>query len=202
MPVPSYEHKNQHYASFATTSRLVACLTSESLLPVFFVPCDKKQGDDLIGLCLLLRSVAVKQEGDIPTQVNHDDILAVVPLRGLPIVDNTSIATWNGIQCPRIDLVDNLDMLPNIYSVTTHAYDTKLDILTEHTKQVLSSVVVSDNNGKFELIDSYDAEQLWDRFATDLQVNGKLKEQIGQELGSSILFQSKNPIWSQISCWE
>lgn len=197
MPVPSNEHKNQHYANFATTSRLVACLTSESLVPVFFVPSsnNKKQvgGDDLIGLCVMLRTTTVKQENDIPAQVHPNDILAVVPLRGLPIVDNTSVATWNGIQCPRIDMVDNLDMVaPHLYTVTTDSSTaSKLDIVTDHTKQFLSTIIVQENS-KFELLDEYDAVQLWNRFATDLHVNGKLIEQIGQELGSSINFQSKH----------
>ncbi|KAI7892511.1 IucC family-domain-containing protein [Mucor mucedo] len=182
MPVPSSEHTNQHYASFATTSRLVACLTSESLVPAYFVPSTEGV---ILGLCLLLRPNSVK-EGDIPTTVTLDDVLAVVPLRGLPIIDNTQMARFNGIACPRIDLVDGLDMLPHIYSIDIEAKPSSNSV-TEHTKKTLTTVLQTQS--KFELVDSYDAVQMWDRLATDLNVNGKLKEQIGQELGSSILFQ-------------
>lgn len=185
MPVPSNELTNQHYAGFATTSRLVACLTSESLVPAYFVPSTEQ---DIIGICLLLRPTCVKEE-DVPTSVTLDDILAVVPLRGLPVIDNSHTAILNGVGCPRIDMVDGLDMLAHIYSIDTHGQPSNSSI-TEDTKQTLSKVL--DKQIKFELLDGYDAVQMWDRFATDLNVNGKLKEQIGQELGSSILFQSKS----------
>ncbi|RCH85310.1 hypothetical protein CU098_006734, partial [Rhizopus stolonifer] len=56
-----------------------------------------------------------------------------------------------------------------------------------NVKQVLKTVL-SDAT-QFSLVDGYDAVSLWGRFATDLNVNAKLREQIGQELGSSILFQ-------------
>lgn len=186
MPVPSNEHKNQHYASFATTSRLVACLTSESLVPVFFVPSTE---EDLEGLCLLLRPKTVQEEEEIPTKVTANDILAVVPLRGLPIINNASVATLNGVQCPRIDMVDGLDMHSHIYSIDTSNNDSKGSVITDATKKTLLTILSS--TSQFSLRDSYSAEDLWDRFATDLEVNGKLKEQIKQELASSIIFQSK-----------
>lgn len=183
MPVPSNEHTNQHYATFATTSRLVACLTSESLVPAYFVPSTEA---DILGLCLLLRPNAVK-EGDVPSSVSLDEVLAVVPLRGLPIIDNSHKAVLNGIHCPRIDLVDGLDMLPHIYSIDNQAKPS--NSVTEDTKKTLAKVLQTQS--EFQLLDDYDAVQIWDRLATDLNVNSKLKEQIGQELGSSILFQSK-----------
>ncbi|OBZ85715.1 Uncharacterized protein y4xN [Choanephora cucurbitarum] len=179
MPVASTQFdKNEHYASFATTSRLVACLTSESLVPVYLVP-SKRQ--DLVGLCLLLRPT-VCEEDKVPEKVSVQDILAVVPLRGLPIINETC-AKWNGILCPRIDLVDNLDMEPHIYSINT----TQAQNGENAAHQVLKTVI-SDAT-EFSLVDGYDAVSMWDRFAADRQVNAKLREQIGQELGSSILFQ-------------
>ena len=188
MPVPSYENKNQHYASFATTSRLVACLTSESLVPVYYVPSTEQE---LHGLCLLLRPKTV-QEGQVPVKVTLEDILAVVPLRGLPIIDNANVAQLNGVQCPRIDMVDGLDMLAHIYSINFDGKDTKSDVIHNATKNTLATIL--ETVPQFALNDTYGAEQLWDRFAADLEVNGKLSEQIRQELGSSIAFQSKTPL--------
>ncbi|GAA5796125.1 IucC family-domain-containing protein [Helicostylum pulchrum] len=199
MPVPSNEHTNQHYASFATTSRLVACLTSECLVPAYFVP-SKNPQEKFIGLCLLLRPTSVKQEYDIPTKVTLQDILTVVPLRGLPVIDNSRVAVLNNVHCPLIDMVDGLDMLPHIYEINADGKDSK-NLITQATKQTLSAVLPADSN--FGLLDGYDAVQMWDRFATDLNVNGKLKEQIGQELGSSILFQKytyDNP--KQLPTWD
>lgn len=190
MPVPSSDYdKNEHYASFATTSRLVACLTSESLLPVYFVPA-AVEAENFIGLCLLLRPVKNKED-DLIHQVTLDSILAVIPLRGLPILDLTTTANWNGVVCTRIDLVDNLDMQPHIYSIAAGAGD-KHSASNQHVKQTLTSILSSHQPvGEFHLEDGYDAVHMWDRFAHDLEVNGKLREQIGQELGSSINFQSK-----------
>ncbi|KAI7906507.1 IucC family-domain-containing protein [Cokeromyces recurvatus] len=186
MPVPSSDFdKNTFYATFATTSRLVACLTSESLVPVYFVPNTVvKTEDNLIGLCLLLHPV--KTENEVPAKVTLDSILAVVPLRGIPILNNKYSANWNGIRCSRIDLVDNLDMLPHIYSISiTNDISNKLS--SQLTKQILRTVLSEQT--EFNIVDGYDAVQLWDRFATIYGVNNKLKEQIGQELASSILFQ-------------
>lgn len=191
MPVPSTDYdKNEHYASFATTSRLVACLTSESLLPVYFVPA-AVEADNFIGLCLLLRPVKNKED-DLIHQVTLDSILAVIPLRGLPILDLTTTANWNGIVCTRIDLVDNLDMQSHIYSIAAGASD-KSSAGNQPVKQTLISILSTQQQqvGEFHLQDGYDAVHMWDRFAHDLEVNGKLREQIGQELGSSINFQSK-----------
>jgi hypothetical protein len=183
MPAPTKDiNVNEHYAKFATTSRLIACLTSEALVPVYFVP--SSTSDSFVGLCLLLGPV--KQENYIPTSVNLESILAVVPLRGLPILDNTITANWNGVVCPRIDLVDNIDMLPHIYSVSILAeainpYD--------QVQNALKSVINEDK--EFLLVDGYDAVSLWDRFAVEYKVSSKLIQQIGQELASSISFQSK-----------
>lgn len=194
MPVPSSDFdKNEHYASFATTSRLVACLTSESLLPVYYVPA-AVEAENFIGLCLLLRPVKNKED-EIINQVTLDSILAVIPLRGLPILDTTITANWNGIVCTRIDLVDNLDMQPHIYSIGAGASD-KHSSGNDYIKQTLASILSSSSTlqqqlNEFHLQDGYDAVHMWDRFAGDLAVNGKLREQIGQELGSSINFQSK-----------
>lgn len=136
---------------------------------------------------MLLRPKTVQEEEEIPTKVTANDILAVVPLRGLPIINNASVATLNGVQCPRIDMVDGLDMHSHIYSIDTSNNDSKGSVITDATKKTLLTILSS--TSQFSLRDSYSAEDLWDRFATDLEVNGKLKEQIKQELASSIIFQ-------------
>lgn len=185
MPAPLTDIDiNEHYAKFATTSRLVACLTSEALVPAHFVPAILPS-DEFVGLCLLLRPV--KKEEHIPSSVTIDSILAVIPLRGMPIFDNTIIAHWNGITCPRIDLVDSVDMQPHIYNVVS------LGSAINHEDSVYQTLksVISGEIEKFQLVDGYDAVSLWNNFATDFEVSDKLIQQIGQELASSISFQSK-----------
>jgi hypothetical protein len=188
MPVASSEYQNEHYASFATTSRLVTCLVSETLVPVFFVPVKSvDRNNQFIGLCLLLRPNTIKQESELPTNIIASDILTVVPLRGLPILNNENVALFNGIRCPQIDLVDFLDMLPHIYSVEASGSLKSGDSLKQKTFDTLSTIL--DGSKAFDLVDGYSAVQLWNHFAQDLEINSKLREQIGQELGSSIIFQ-------------
>ncbi|CEP15762.1 hypothetical protein [Parasitella parasitica] len=188
MPVASIDFdRNEHYASFATTSRLVACLTSESLVPVYFIPASVET-ENFVGLCLLLRPVKDQEEKKVH-QVTLDSILAVIPLRGLPILNTDATVNWNGIVCTHISLVDNLDMQPHIYSVVAGTGD-KRNSSNDHAKQTLTSILSpSATLNEFHLQDSYDAVHMWHRFASDFEVNGKLQEQIGQELGSSINFQ-------------
>ncbi|RCH99628.1 hypothetical protein CU097_013512 [Rhizopus azygosporus] len=188
MPVASSEYQNERYASFATTSRLITCLVSESLVPVYFIPIKSIDDcDPSIGLCLLLRATSTEQEVETPKKVTIQDILTVVPLRGLPILNKQDVAVWNGVTCPRIELVDNLDMLPHIYSVELSSQFKASGSVKQKTADTLSSIL--DNNQSFDLIDEYNAVSLWAQFASDLNINSKLREQIGQELQSSIMFQ-------------
>ncbi|KAI9282555.1 IucC family-domain-containing protein [Sporodiniella umbellata] len=177
MPVISSEYQNEHYASFATTSRLVTCLVSEALVPVYFVP---SADNELVGICALLRPTVKNTE-----KLGLDDILTVVPLRGLPVLNQHSVLL-NGIRCSQVDLVDFLDMEPHIYSVRQGTAQAT-DAIQKKTLETLKSVL--SGNEEFELVDGFSAPKLWEQFADDLEISQKLREQIGQELGSSIAFQ-------------
>ncbi|KAG0171015.1 hypothetical protein DFQ30_001634 [Apophysomyces sp. BC1015] len=188
MPAPSNTARNLHYAKFATTSRLIACLVSEALVQAYFVP-----APDKFGICVLLRP-HVAEETATPTSVRLSDILAVVPLRGLPILSTPRIdATWNGVRCSRIDLVDSWDMLPHIYTLSEAK--TELVALSPTRDEVyatLSKICLNDfpTFESSQLVDGYDAVQLWSQFAQDLDVNNKLRDVIAQELDSSIAHQN------------
>ncbi|KAG1462348.1 hypothetical protein G6F56_005538 [Rhizopus delemar] len=179
MPVASSEYQNEHYASFATTSRLVTCLVSEALVSVYFVPSKSNDGQ-FIGVCLLLRPTVKESQS-----INAGDILTAVPLRGLPVLNSKNVVL-NGVSCPQIDLVDFLDMLPHIYSVE-YGQSKVTDNTQKKTLETLATVL--NEPKEFSLVDGFSAPQLWERFADDLEINSKLREQIGQELASSIAFQ-------------
>ncbi|KAI9282553.1 hypothetical protein BY458DRAFT_467836 [Sporodiniella umbellata] len=177
MHIVSSGQKNDLYASFATTSRLVTCLVSEALVPVYFVP---SADNELVGICALLRPTVKNTE-----KLGLDDILTVVPLRGLPVLNQHSVLL-NGIRCSQVDLVDFLDMEPHIYSVRQGTAQAT-DAIQKKTLETLKSVL--SGNEEFELVDDYRAPQLWEKFADDMEMNTKLRDQISQELGSSIIFQ-------------
>ncbi|CAO3598814.1 unnamed protein product [Absidia cylindrospora] len=190
MPALSSLSKNMHYAKFATTSRLIACLVSEALVKAVFVPCDVP---GIKGLCLLLRPQMSNISG-------LQDLLAVVPLSGVPITDGSPFLI-QGIKCANIILVDGWDMLPHIYSPvvtpiqasdnnTTFAPVVDAEATTNSVAEKLSSLFLTPI-GVHQLMDGFDAVQLWTRFATDYGVNGKLIDQISQELDSSMVYQGK-----------
>ncbi|KAF7727683.1 hypothetical protein EC973_007238 [Apophysomyces ossiformis] len=187
MPAPSNTARNLHYAKFATTSRLIACLVSEALVQAYYVPTP-----DTLGICVLLRPHVI-EENKIPTLLCLSDILAVVPLRGLPILSTPRVtATWNGVVCTRIELVDSLDMLPHIYSLS----EVKTDIALSSTRDEVYATLIKicqkdiDIAEATHLVDGYDAVQLWNQFSKDLGVNAKLQALIAQELDSSITHQN------------
>ncbi|KAI8384841.1 IucC family-domain-containing protein [Radiomyces spectabilis] len=196
MPAPSSTAKNAHYAKFATTSRLIASLTTEALVGAFYVPA-KSSMSEVTGLCMLLRSTCDPKV--CPSSVELSDILALVPLKGVPILaaDKKQFASLNGITCPRIELVDGWDMLPHIYSIleTDDANETSVlpplpeaQLVRAATQETLS--LVCRGVKLHQLRDGFDAVQLWNQFAADYGVNHKLSEQIAQELGSSMLHQA------------
>lgn len=187
MPAVSNTSKNAHYAKFATTSRLIACLVSESLVKAVYIPCNEP---GIQGLCLLLRPQRQAITG-------LDDLLAVVPLSGVPILNETPLLV-QGVKGAHVILVDGWDMLPHIYSpmaVTlvdnvTFPPVANAESTTQAVAKTLSSLLLVPV-GVHQLADGFDAVQLWTQFASDFGVNEKLSQLIAQELDSSMLNQGK-----------
>ncbi|KAI8089336.1 IucC family-domain-containing protein [Halteromyces radiatus] len=186
MPVLSSTVKNTHYAKMATTSRLIACLVSESLVKAIFVPSDDPT---MKGLCILLRPQK-------STLTSLNDILAIVPLRGVPIIDPSPFLI-QGMKCANVILVDGWDMLPHIYTPTMESTKTthllppviNAKATTDAVAKKLSSLLLHPIDSQ-QLLDGFDAVQLWTQFATDFNVNEKLIQLISQELDSSMLYQA------------
>ncbi|KAI8148450.1 IucC family-domain-containing protein [Fennellomyces sp. T-0311] len=186
MPAPYSTAKNSHYGKFATTSRLVACLVSEGLVNTYF--CPHKHGV-MVGLCIMIRVSGNGPAKKMSSQVALDDILAVVPLRGLPELNLGTSVQVNGVKCTKIDLVDPWDMLAHIYSpnaATTAAFLSDSDVIYRQTIDALSNMGIHNAS----LNDGYDAVQLWQQFAHDFGVTDKLTDLLASELASSMLHQT------------
>ncbi|KAI9299557.1 hypothetical protein BJ944DRAFT_245099, partial [Cunninghamella echinulata] len=185
MPALTSEIKNTHFAKFATTSRLIACLVSESLVKAIYVPGAGDQ-ESVKGVCVLLRPT-------VSTLSTIDDILAAVPLRGVPIIEKQ--VDIKGTKCGEIILVDGWDMLPHIYSLSNNKQDSYLPPVTnaQATRTKVATILSSllqDLVESTQLVDGFDAVQLWNKFATDYKVTEKLIQLIGQELDSSMINQA------------
>ncbi|KAI8075150.1 IucC family-domain-containing protein [Gongronella butleri] len=181
MPVASSVEKNAHFAKFATTSRFISCLVSERLTRALFVP-NKNADQDVRGLCIVLQPGKVSLE-------QAQDILVVVPLRGVPMLEPVSSSVAGAPFV--VSLVDGWDMLPHIYDVASQppaSYPpvSQAEATAKASESILASLV---GDGAY-LIDGLDAVQLWTRFATRMDVNDKLIQQIAGELDSSMIHQA------------
>ncbi|KAL0083998.1 IucC family-domain-containing protein [Phycomyces blakesleeanus] len=192
MPVSLTMSKNLQYAKFATTSRLISCLVMETLVSAYYVPANTPQGTPI---CLLVRPNCSSTQ-ETPSTIRLSDVLAVIPLRGVPILstETGSCAVLNDIKCPRIDLIDPMDMLSHIYSIQGQEPST-LTISDDNLRNQVYDLLVSVCKPNIQLtakklIDAFDAVQLWKQFADDFGVDPKLTEEIGLELNSSIEHQN------------
>ncbi|CDS10223.1 hypothetical protein LRAMOSA02899 [Lichtheimia ramosa] len=172
--------KNRHYGKFATTSRLISCMVTEGLVTAHFVPYTRSS-DAIVGLCLILRQ--------------NKELLVAVPLRGLPELHTEQTTELNGIQCPKVELVDPWDMLPYIYAPKTQERQGNApspwlmdaaDVLATVT-EIFKDVDVHVDT----LVDDYDAVELWNQFAQDYGVDNKeLIQVLSEELASSMNHQT------------
>ena len=97
-------------AAFATNSRLLSCLVTESLVRAFYIPVN---GSKVKGVCVVLSGQASASSPVSRSAYAASDILAIVPLRHVPIFKSES-----GDPLGReIGLLDPFDMLPFVFEV-------------------------------------------------------------------------------------
>lgn len=154
---------------------------TEGLVTAHFVPYTSSSSS-IVGLCLILRK--------------NKELLVAVPLRGLPELDAEETTELNGIQCPKIELVDPWDMLPYIYAPKTQGRQgTAPSSWMTDAMSVLATVteIFKHVNVHVDtLVDDYDAVELWNHFAQDYGVDNKeLIQVLSDELASSMNHQSK-----------
>lgn len=205
--------KLQRYASFATTSRLVACLVSEGLRPAYFVPplssptvslTGVPQTFPLIGLAIVLRHPCECLD---PSTLDSDGLLVVVALRAQPILHPSDyLKSANGLRrFPRIELVDPWEMIgPDILTLewgtssiacrglphfgNSVVAEPQAQYLHQHLKDIISDAV-GQNIKKIQLKSGLDAVQLWESFIVENKVPSKLAKELQYELRLSLDFQ-------------
>ena len=96
-------------AVFATSSRLLSCLVTESLVRALYF---NIEGFEAIGICVIL-SGSVSARSAPPLEVSYElqDVFAVVPLRHIPVFKHDS----SDPRGQEIGLLDPLDMLPLVF---------------------------------------------------------------------------------------
>ena len=99
-------------AVFATNSRLLSRLVTESLVRAFYIPVN---GAGVKGVCVVLSGQASASSPVSRSAYAASDILAIVPLRHVPILKGES-----DVDDPlgrEIGLLDPFDMLPFVFEV-------------------------------------------------------------------------------------
>ena len=107
-------------ANFATAARLLACLVTESLVQAFYVPLKGFHDKSVIGLVVILNAQVSAQGVDPSRELYRTDILAVVPLRNVPIFKPEAKQSVRGTA---VGLLDPLDMYPCIFMIQTYDFE-------------------------------------------------------------------------------
>lgn len=100
---------NGDRAAFAVTSRLLACLVTESLLKAFYIPLNSLQAA-ASGACIVLSTEASLS---LQKPYRPADIFVIIPLQSVPVLKPTNDSSIG----KEIGLIDPLDMLPWIFEV-------------------------------------------------------------------------------------
>ncbi|KAF8456092.1 hypothetical protein BDZ91DRAFT_701712 [Kalaharituber pfeilii] len=206
MAAPRYKVDSQAYANFAAASRLVSCLVSEGLRPAYFLPVtsssscssspSSSSSSNLIGAALLLSRTTERLEA----ATLASDVLAVVPLRSLPILDpKAATNSVNGARrFPQIQLVDPWEMIaPNLFVLRILHRNQNLGNAihngVEHEQYQHLKFMLAEASGAAPdtiiLEAGLDALQLWSTFAWHQKLDPELIDELSRELQSSIDYQ-------------
>ncbi|KAI9497663.1 IucC family-domain-containing protein [Zychaea mexicana] len=187
---------NSQYGKFATTSRLISCLIIENLATAYYYSCPEEE-QQMVGLCLVLRTRRdSRDEDEKHTSLTTKDLLAVVPLRGIPELNSSEAAALtlpNGVQCPKIELLDPWDMLaPHIFGL--YCDDSSPNpkhsqgVRTLVTKALETIGLLKEDQ---DIMVGYDAVQLWTKFSRDYGVSEtEDSKAIASEVANSIIHQT------------
>lgn len=102
--MPSSSTSTQR-AAFATSSRLLSCLVTESLVRAIFIPL---RWSDCVGIGVILKPPASTAPVQDSTSYSQEDVLSIVLLRHVPIFKADS----SDPRGKEVGLLDPLDMFP------------------------------------------------------------------------------------------
>ncbi|KAK7032832.1 IucC family-domain-containing protein [Favolaschia claudopus] len=170
-------------AAFGTAARMLSCLVTESLARGIYLRLP--EGLDAIGICVvLLGDISSSLPPDIATAYASNNVLAVVPLRHVPVFKH------NGAD-PRgkeIGLLDPMDMLPIVFEFTQEAEES-----SEHAPlatAILKSMTAPgwDISSAPPLVPLRSPLLMWEAFGRSMKVQEAILKDITAEFESSILW--------------
>ncbi|KAG5642423.1 hypothetical protein DXG03_002797 [Asterophora parasitica] len=171
----------QDRAVFATNARLISCLVTESLLRALYLPIS---GFEATGICVVLGN-------DVPSDLSRPyeakDILAVVPLRHVPLFRHDGTDS----RAKEISLLDPLDMLPIVFEVDLEGNQ---PVEIQHVDLVAAIFNSLSGpgwavSGLKRLVLSKDAVSIWEKFGSSVGLDDALLKDISNEFSSSVKWQ-------------
>ncbi|KAK1219366.1 hypothetical protein PQX77_017890 [Marasmius sp. AFHP31] len=173
-------------ASFSVSSRLVACLVTESLLRAYYLPVDVGRAKPhVVGMMVVLSPSVFSEQPIITRALRADDVFAIVPLHSIPVL-KTGPAHRQGHP---IGLVDPLDMLPDIYELEITTENAVMDNIQRALLRSLEPPQwVFGNKASLRAANAPDA--LWRKFVKDMFLQDSIRKTIEGELVSCLDWQT------------
>ncbi|KIJ27921.1 hypothetical protein M422DRAFT_37525 [Sphaerobolus stellatus SS14] len=170
-------------AAFAVTSRLLACLVTESLLKALYIPLDSPS---TVGACIVLSKEASSAPLPIEKPYRAADIFVIIPLQTVPVLKSSNNVSTN----EEIGLIDPLDMLPWIFEVYNDP-NRNSDLTHDLPGVILSNLPLTqyDFTEDTTLSLSLDPIHLWSKFSAEMQLSSDNQEAVTEELKSSFEWQ-------------
>ncbi|KAJ6523991.1 IucC family-domain-containing protein [Mycena capillaripes] len=173
-------------AAFGTTGRLLSCLVIESLARGIYLELPTIDGV-AIGVCVVLQAdVSARPPPDLATAYKADDILAIVPLRHVPVFKHDGTDPRG----QEVGLLDITDMVPLVLEFDPKAGQRPHEhaMLTEAVMKAISGPGW-DLSMSAPLVPSRSPLPLWEAFGRRLNVQESMLNEITAGLESSVLWQ-------------
>ncbi|KAI0273386.1 IucC family-domain-containing protein [Gloeopeniophorella convolvens] len=184
----AHTHSSER-AAFATISRLLACLVTESLVRGFYVPLPWSDG---VGFCIVLLKPSLEVGPHGHSSPSPESLLAVIALRHVPVLKSSNS---NLPHLKEIALLDPFDMFPLVLEVaemqqkkSVYHQSDENRFLSMAAGGLLSLGWSSSVVGR--LVKCTNPTTVWKRVASAINVAPSTSDGIIQELESSILWQT------------
>jgi hypothetical protein len=193
-------------AAFATAGRFFSCIVTESLARALYIDLSPARSK-ACGIAIILSGDKSAQPPPaIDSPYEQKDILAVLPLRHIPIFKHDGTDPRG----PEIGLLDPTDMIPIVFQLKVPEYldgapvsprrDSGIDFQTfvqhEAEHKDLSSAVLTRlgiNGWKLSptlcLVERKDPVEIWTELAKSIDINKKMIDEIAEELKSAVKWQ-------------
>ncbi|KAJ7352412.1 IucC family-domain-containing protein [Mycena albidolilacea] len=170
-------------AAFGTAARMLSCLVTESLARGIYLKLG--EGLDATGICVvLLGDISAAAPPDIATAYTSSNILAVIPLRHIPVFKHDG----SDPRGKEIGLLDPMDMLPLVFEFNDATPSSEHASLAAAISKATAGPGW-DLSDAPPLVPLRSPLLLWEAFGRSMKIQETILKDITDEFESSILWQ-------------